>query len=155
MRRGGGRTLAFGQDPVSDYAVVREELMLYNPEYVTRPHILALNKMDLEWAALRTEEIRAGVEALDAEAVGIAPVTVLPVSATEGIGMDALLTELGRLMNDEDRARVEGIQSGRGQAGGGGGGGAGHGGAGDDVKPRSGRKTKETTGEGKNMTIRF
>lgn len=140
---------------MSDYAVVREELMLYNPEYVTRPHILALNKMDLEWAALRTEEIRAGVEALDAEAVGIAPVKVLPVSATEGIGMDALLTELGRLMNDEDRARVEDIQSGRGQAGGGGGEGAGHGGAGGDVKPRSGRKTKETTGEGKNMTIRF
>ena len=39
---------AGGQDPVGDYAVVREELRLYNPEYVTRPHILALNKMDLE-----------------------------------------------------------------------------------------------------------
>ena len=56
---------AGGQDPVGDYAVVREELRLYNPEYVTRPHILALNKMDLEWAALRTEELREGVAALD------------------------------------------------------------------------------------------
>ena len=60
-----------GQDPVADYATVREELRLYNPEYVTRPHILALNKMDVEWAALRTEEIRAGVEALGADVVGL------------------------------------------------------------------------------------
>ena len=35
----------------------------------------------------------------------MAPIAVLPVSATEGIGMDALLVQLGRLMEDEDGAR--------------------------------------------------
>jgi len=33
---------------------------------------------------------RALVQALDEEVVGVAPIAVLPVSATEGIGMDAL-----------------------------------------------------------------
>lgn len=137
---------ASGQDPVGDYATVREELRLYNPEYVTRPHVLALNKMDLEWAALRTEEITAGVEALGEDVVGEPPVAILPVSATEGVGMDALLVQLGKLMHEEDAARVRRVQAG-GRAG------SGAGGAGND--PRSGRKTKETTGEGKNMTVRF
>ena len=39
--------------------------------------------MDLEWAAMRTEEIQAGVEALDPDVVGNPPIAVLPVSATE------------------------------------------------------------------------
>lgn len=38
-------------DPGGDYHVVRQELALYNPEYCARPHIVALNKMDLEDAA--------------------------------------------------------------------------------------------------------
>ena len=156
---------ASGQDPVEDYATVREELRLYNPEYVTRPHILALNKMDVEWAALRTEELTQGVEALDPDRVGDAPVAVLPVSATEGIGMDVLMDHLGRLMNEEDRARVAGINDkmkmktmmkndkksgGRGavdydgEVGGGGSGAA-----------RRRRVSRETTGEGKHMKVRF
>lgn len=31
----------------SDYWVVREELRMYNPEYTRRPHVVALNKIDL------------------------------------------------------------------------------------------------------------
>ena len=120
---------ASGQDPVGDYAVVREELRLYNPEYVTRPHILALNKMDLEWAALRTEELREGVAALDEARVGAAPIAVVPVSAARGDGVDALVRELGKLMRDEDDARVREIK-------------------GDAPRAR-------TTGEGTNMTVRF
>ena len=34
-------------DPLDDYRVVREELRLYNPEYCTRPHVVALNKCDM------------------------------------------------------------------------------------------------------------
>ena len=141
-----------GQDPVKDYATVREELRLYNPEYVTRPHILALNKMDIEWAALRTEELKQGVEALDAAVVGDAPVAVLPVSATEGIGMDELMDHLGRLMNEEDSARIAGIKN---IVDGGGGGGGGDDGGGGGGRARRGRITRETTGEGKNMKVRF
>jgi GTPase involved in cell partitioning and DNA repair len=35
-------------DPGTDYLAVREELRLYNPDYVERPHIVAVNKVDLE-----------------------------------------------------------------------------------------------------------
>jgi GTPase len=39
---------ASAADPATDYLAVREELRMYNPAYVTRPHVVALNKMDLE-----------------------------------------------------------------------------------------------------------
>lgn len=39
---------ASAADPATDYLAVREELRLYNPAYVTRPHVVALNKVDLE-----------------------------------------------------------------------------------------------------------
>lgn len=38
---------AAAADPASDYWAVREELRMYNPDYVARPHVVALNKMDL------------------------------------------------------------------------------------------------------------
>jgi hypothetical protein len=39
---------ASAEDPGTDYLAVREELRMYNPDYVTRPHVVALNKVDLE-----------------------------------------------------------------------------------------------------------
>ena len=48
-------------DPATDYWAVREELRMYNPEYCARPHIVALNKMDLQDAAHLQEEIAAEV----------------------------------------------------------------------------------------------
>jgi|TARA_B110000971_G_scaffold42578_2_gene41911 GTPase involved in cell partitioning and DNA repair len=121
---------ASGQDPIGDYKTVREELRMYNPEYTSRPHLLALNKMDLEWASLRTAELVEAISKLDPVDVGDPPVAVLPVSAVAGTGMDALLVELGKLMEDEDDARVEGIGK---------------------LPPRQ----KLTTGEGTTMKIRF
>lgn len=34
-------------DPVNDYMTVKEELRMYNPEYLERPFIVVLNKIDL------------------------------------------------------------------------------------------------------------
>jgi GTPase involved in cell partitioning and DNA repair len=96
---------ASGQDPVNDYMVVRQELKLYNPEYVTRPHILVLNKTDLEWAALRTEEITKGIKALDEAVIGDQPVTILPISAKEGTGVPEFIDALEKLMKEEDARR--------------------------------------------------
>ena len=45
---------------------MREELRLYNPEFVRRPHVVALNKVDVlgesseEWAQSIREGILAG-----------------------------------------------------------------------------------------------
>ena len=52
---------AAAPDPAADYWAVREELRMYNPEYCARPHVVALNKMDLEDAAELQEEVTAEV----------------------------------------------------------------------------------------------
>ncbi|XP_050213891.1 probable GTP-binding protein OBGC2 isoform X2 [Mercurialis annua] len=52
---------AAAEDPVNDYRTVKEELRMYNPEYLERPYIVVLNKVDLPEAMDRlsslTEEI--------------------------------------------------------------------------------------------------
>jgi len=48
-------------DPATDYWAVREELRMYNPDYCARPHVVALNKMDLQEAAHLQDEIAAEV----------------------------------------------------------------------------------------------
>ncbi|XP_038714689.1 probable GTP-binding protein OBGC2 isoform X2 [Tripterygium wilfordii] len=49
------------ENPVDDYRTVKEELRMYNPEYLERPYIVVLNKIDLPEAKDRlpylTEEI--------------------------------------------------------------------------------------------------
>ncbi|KAK9758319.1 hypothetical protein RND81_01G222700 [Saponaria officinalis] len=53
---------AAAEDPVKDYRTVKEELRMYNPDYLERPYIVALNKVDLPQARDRlpylTEAIR-------------------------------------------------------------------------------------------------
>ncbi|XP_074273360.1 putative GTP-binding protein OBGC2 [Silene latifolia] len=53
---------AAAEDPVRDYRTVKEELRMYNPDYLERPYIVALNKIDLPQARDRlqylTEAIR-------------------------------------------------------------------------------------------------
>ena len=89
-----------GKDPVGDYQIIRDELRLYNPEYITRPHILALNKMDIEWAAARLQETIDEIKALDASLVGSAPVAFLPVSAATGAGIEELMKAAQYLMRE-------------------------------------------------------
>ncbi|PIA52848.1 hypothetical protein AQUCO_01000607v1 [Aquilegia coerulea] len=38
---------AASEDPVKDYRTVKEELRMYNPEYLERPYVVVLNKIDL------------------------------------------------------------------------------------------------------------
>uniref|UniRef100_A0A9I9CHS6 GTP-binding protein OBGC2 n=1 Tax=Cucumis melo TaxID=3656 RepID=A0A9I9CHS6_CUCME len=52
---------AAAENPVDDYRTVREELRMYNPNYLGRPYVVVLNKIDLPEAKNRlpsvTEEI--------------------------------------------------------------------------------------------------
>ncbi|KAJ1408004.1 P-loop containing nucleoside triphosphate hydrolase [Sesbania bispinosa] len=49
------------ENPINDYRTVREELRMYNPEYLERPYVVILNKIDLPGAKDRlptlTQEI--------------------------------------------------------------------------------------------------
>ncbi|CAL8995635.1 unnamed protein product [Prunus brigantina] len=58
---------AAAENPVNDYRTVKEELRMYNPDYLERPYIVVLNKIDLPEAKDRlpslTEEImKLGVD---------------------------------------------------------------------------------------------
>ena len=51
-------------DPAADYEIVRQELAMYNPEYCGRPHVVALNKMDLSDAAELHREVAQDILAV-------------------------------------------------------------------------------------------
>lgn len=97
-------------DPATDYLAVREELRMYNPEYVTKPHVVALNKIDLEDAHELQEEllqaIQAAAQKLQGEYEGLPslPAAIVPCSALEGEGLpllrEVLESQLQLLMAD-------------------------------------------------------
>ncbi|KAJ6938459.1 hypothetical protein NC651_005016 [Populus alba x Populus x berolinensis] len=63
---------AAAEDPVNDYRTVKEELRMYNPEYLERPYVVVLNKIDLPKGRDRllslTEEIlRIGCDEVPSE----------------------------------------------------------------------------------------
>ncbi|KAJ6412092.1 hypothetical protein OIU84_005202 [Salix udensis] len=63
---------AAAEDPVNDYRTVKEELRMYNPEYLERPYVVVLNKIDLPEARNRllslTEKIlRIGCDEVTSE----------------------------------------------------------------------------------------
>lgn len=70
----------------------REELRMYNPDYCLRPHIVALNKMDLEDAAALRQEVADEVLAVADQLqeqhgadVIVGPAAVVPCSAASGV----------------------------------------------------------------------
>ncbi|WIA30129.1 hypothetical protein OEZ86_000222 [Tetradesmus obliquus] len=90
-------------DPGTDYLAVREELRLYNPDYVARPHIVALNKVDLEDAGdLReevTHEVMAAARKLQQQHAQdvpgfTAPAAIIACSAVTGEGVQQLAAAL-------------------------------------------------------------
>lgn len=49
---------ASAEDPLQDYRVLCEELHMYNPDYLDRPHIVVLNKVDIPEAEARCEVLK-------------------------------------------------------------------------------------------------
>ncbi|KAG2487838.1 hypothetical protein HYH03_013555 [Edaphochlamys debaryana] len=109
-------------DPAGDYFAVREELRMYNPDYVARPHVVALNKADLlregagaEGAEKRMEELVAAVRAAATRQAaehgaqgweGPAPrppLEVVVCSAASGEGLEQLSAALQRALRAQDR----------------------------------------------------
>ncbi|KAK7382988.1 hypothetical protein VNO78_28653 [Psophocarpus tetragonolobus] len=48
---------AASENPINDYKTVREELRMYNPEYLERPYVVVLNKIDLPEAKDRLQSL--------------------------------------------------------------------------------------------------
>ena len=98
---------ASAADPVGDYLAVREELWLYNPEYCARPHVLALNKIDILsdvaslTAAPPPDLVQQFSSALEEHGgrLGV-PTGIFPVSAVTGEGLKPLLDHMRDVIND-------------------------------------------------------
>ncbi|GMI90667.1 hypothetical protein HRI_002736000 [Hibiscus trionum] len=92
---------ASAEDPLNDYRTVKEELRMYNPNYLERPYVVVLNKIDLPEARdkLRhlTEEILkigSDIEHSESEMSSRDEVQSLPAESGEaGILSSAISSE--------------------------------------------------------------
>lgn len=75
--------LAAPDQPMTQYAILRRELELYDRRLLERAVLVALNKIDLPEGRGRLEEARAALEAVGLLAIG--------VSGATGEGLEALL----------------------------------------------------------------
>eukprot|EP00316_Scyphosphaera_apsteinii_P008668 CAMPEP_0119305280 /NCGR_PEP_ID=MMETSP1333-20130426/6314_1 /TAXON_ID=418940 /ORGANISM="Scyphosphaera apsteinii, Strain RCC1455" /LENGTH=442 /DNA_ID=CAMNT_0007308339 /DNA_START=137 /DNA_END=1465 /DNA_ORIENTATION=+ len=92
--------------PAAQYLTLRRELQLYNPQYLGRPHIVVLNKLDLivekegqlafQGIAMRmrTELLTASSNNSDATD----PVAVLPISGLRGKGLGNLKDAINKVL---------------------------------------------------------
>jgi GTP-binding protein len=80
------------RDPEWDFGVIRDELKAHDPALLTKPIVVAFNKMDLPSAAMAWPTFR--------RARGRASVPVIPISAADGQGLEDLQLELARLLPD-------------------------------------------------------
>ncbi|KAK8443940.1 hypothetical protein SEVIR_9G052400v4 [Setaria viridis] len=58
---------AGADDPVNDYKIVREELRMYNPQYLERPYVVVLNKIDLPKAHDRLSSLALEISSIGCE----------------------------------------------------------------------------------------
>ncbi len=86
-----------GRHPVDDLAKLREELKLYDPTLPDRPWLVAANKTDLPEAAELLEQFRQRFERL----------TIMPISAAQGDGVEALKRELRDRVAEDSAAPPE------------------------------------------------
>jgi GTP-binding protein len=84
--------------PTEAYRVIRGELKAYDERLATKPEIVALNKVD----ALSKEQARSVAADLEA-ACGR---SVHRISGVAGTGIDAVLTELEKIVADAEAAEV-------------------------------------------------
>ncbi|GAV82638.1 GTP1_OBG domain-containing protein/MMR_HSR1 domain-containing protein [Cephalotus follicularis] len=66
---------AAAENPVNDYRTVKEELRMYNPEYLQRPYIVVLNKIDLLEARNRLSTLAEEIKRIGSDKVPSEPGT--------------------------------------------------------------------------------
>lgn len=89
-----------GRDPVEDIKAINAELEAYNPELLTRPQVIAANKID----AIYNEE-DSPIERLREEFVPLG-IKVYPISGVSGKGIRELLYAVYELLKTVDQTPV-------------------------------------------------
>lgn len=83
-----------GHDPFLDYEILRKELEAYNPEMLTRPSLVVLNKVDKDGAEQNIEEFK--------KRYPFDPATLFEVSAFEERGLKEFLAGLQQYVLNKD-----------------------------------------------------
>lgn len=91
-----------GRDPLEDLGTIIRELEAYNPELLTRPQVIAANKMDAVYDENDTEGVLSHLKA-EYEPKGI---KVFPISAVSGKGVKELLFYVNELLKTVDDTPV-------------------------------------------------
>jgi len=79
-------------DPFEDYKTLENELSLYKDELLHKQRVIVLNKIDLLNDDSTIDQLMAKLHKLGHD--------VLPVSALEGVGLDALKKKIGEIMDE-------------------------------------------------------
>jgi GTP-binding protein len=85
-----------GRNPIEDLTILRTEVSLYDEMLAKRPWLILANKMDLPGAAENLAQIKARFP----------KVKVIPVSAHDGSGIDAIRTELLKRVHGPAKKRA-------------------------------------------------
>lgn len=83
-----------GRTPSEDYRVLREEIEAYNPELLTRPYLVALNKIDTDEALEHIAQFKQNYS--------FPPHTLFEISAAYGEGLENLMRELVRRLKNQE-----------------------------------------------------
>lgn len=86
------------RDPLSDFDTVNGELDSYEEDLLSKPMLVALNKIDVPEAQLRVPSLRADLEARGFD--------VFPVSAATGEGVPALLQAVAATLREAEAVVV-------------------------------------------------
>lgn len=81
-----------GFSPLENIEKINDELKKYNESLLERPMVIACNKMDLPEAKENFEKIKATYEPMG--------IKVFPISAATNSGLDELLSEVAKILED-------------------------------------------------------
>lgn len=90
-----------GRDPVEDIRIINKEIEAYNPEILTRPQVIAANKIDVFYGEEQEEAIKRLRDAFAPDGI-----EVYPMSAVSGQGVKELLYKIHELLGTVDPTPV-------------------------------------------------
>ncbi|MGN0340283.1 MAG: GTPase ObgE [Lachnospira sp.] len=90
-----------GRNPVADIKAINHELYEYNPELLSRPQVIAANKIDVLNAMDGTDPIKELKDELEKDGI-----KVFPISAVTGQGLKELLYHVSSLLSNMDSTPV-------------------------------------------------
>ena len=90
-----------GRNPVADIKAINHELYAYNPELLSRPQVIAANKIDVLNAMDGTDPIKELRDEFEKDGI-----KVFPISAVTGQGLKELLYHVSSLLSNMDSTPV-------------------------------------------------